>query len=425
MNTDQQELLSQLSDLINANKKREITSLDTLMVYKKFKEAKQRTASSISHTDSVIFQFARSFPNLPDKPILIDEYLENLKNLRTNKPIAFATKVEHYTLIHSLLAYAIAKFDFINYLDKFIKPKSKLSTPERIIWNEEIINYLILSFPSDYRKLVLSTLIDSDCRIGELGITQEHDCLRVNRVHPDIEQIEVYGKTGYHKKHCSASLCDLLIQISNPTNGAIFWTKRAPNGMTSRSLTTQMWTTFSKLLKNTNAPTSKYGSHTIRHSIASFLADNFHDPMLVQKFLSHSDYKMSQKYVHESEERKRILPSPLQMITDNFNNNPENKVEPLQKLLISEEAGSIGTSLVPYNPDTQQVEQVEATVDITAKMFKDIPEDFISARVELTKKDLINFKKAFLFISSNLPSTSPLPGELARRFNMFFRKSKS
>ena len=168
---------------------------------------------------------------------------------------------------------------------------------------------------------------------------------------------------------------------------------------------------FLDILIKSNLPIAKAGSHTIRHSIATFIVDKFSNPMLVQKFLSHTNYKMSQKYVHQLEERKAQLPSPLKLMGADLK---DKSFKPSQIVLITDGISSDSTALIPINPAEIPIEKVEGTIDLTDQMFP-IPEKYNG-----NKRFSVNFEEFCAvvtlarFDARQAPQLDPIPGILMR-----------
>ena len=108
----------------------------------------------------------------------------------------------------------------------------------------------------------------------------------------------------------------------------------------------------------------KLGAHTIRHSIASYLADLTGQPLVVQNFLKHSKIDISMEYIHASEQRKLKMPSPLNMIEDQFS-----KTTPINIKFIPENTNENSTALTIINPTDQQPEIIE-TVEAVHRPFR-------------------------------------------------------
>jgi len=409
----------QFSKLINQNRaetqKEEAPKLLTMDLYNKYLSSKKLSSYTIRGYEQIIRRFARTFPEFPTQSLAIDQYLATLPN--TNKPntsASYMTKRNHLLFIKSLIHFAVNNYDLKDYSKKL--PKFSAHDPkgaERPYKTSEELLGLLNSTEGQHRLIIL-TLIDSGCRIGELGHTPEHPGLTIERVHPDQEIIEIYGKTGYHKMHCNNQLCELLIQNAS-TTGAIFHTLKSPDGISSESLRTTVAHIFTNHFKTGN----KMGAHTIRHSVASLLADTFGNPLLVQNFIKHAKVTMSMEYIHSSEERKNKMPSPLKLINAQFAHAND---KPKQSLLLSDGRLSTETDITIYDPNQQPIEQVEATIDLTEDQFNKVPRE-IEIRARLSSEDLDDMRKAYTFYARNADQTDPIPARLARRFNMLLKRT--
>ena len=68
-------------------------------------------------------------------------------------------------------------------------------------------------------------------------------------------------------------------------------------------------------------PVKRFGFHNFRHALATFLIENGHDPLVVQRMLRHSHVDMTMHYTHNSHKRReaqaqfieRFLPERVRM----------------------------------------------------------------------------------------------------------------
>ena len=49
---------------------------------------------------------------------------------------------------------------------------------------------------------------------------------------------------------------------------------------------------------------TRFGFHNFRHALATFLIENGHDPLVVQRMLRHSHVDMTMHYTHNSHKRR-------------------------------------------------------------------------------------------------------------------------
>jgi hypothetical protein len=265
--TDEQ--LKRLVQLVQEQPK-ELPKILSTTVYQKYLDTHKLSPYTKREYDNILLRFAKTFPYLPSDPLQIEEYIYKLTNLKTGESLPITTLKHHFKVILLLLNFAVSNFNFIDYIKKLNPPTDHQSNTEEQdhpFWTPEQLLFIISETNEGQDRLIILTLIDSGCRIGELGFNSQHSGLTVDYVHPELEQIWITGKTGFHKMHCSAELCELLIQNASP-NGAIFYSSQSPAGLSDKALTSKVRYILMKILKKGNKQgifntTSKKGAHTL------------------------------------------------------------------------------------------------------------------------------------------------------------------
>lgn len=400
--------------------------VSTMTVYQKYLDTHKLSTYTKSHYDDIVPRFSKFSPYFPTSNLIIEEYINNLTNLKTGKPSSFSTRKSQHNTIASLVMFAIQNYDIPDYSKK-LKPPTDHRSKETILderpsWNPEELIWIISQLEG-LDKLIVCTLIDSGCRIGELGYAPDHPGLTRDRIFTDEEKIAIYGKTGFHKMHCSAELCEILAQQSSP-NGAVFHTTRMPNGLSDKALQQRIWRTLTQIVKNglklgLFQSLSKTGAHTIRHSVASFLADTYGQPILIQQFLRHATTEMSMHYVHLSDERKNNLPSPLKLMGQQVVND---RRKAQQHLLITD--GEQSTSLTISGQEVP-TEYIEGEVDLSDDFFQKIPDNLTIKRVRLNRKEIEAIRAVSVFYTRQSSKIDPIPGILSRMLSHILQKSSS
>jgi integrase len=349
----------------------------------------------------------------PTNSAMIDEFIANLKT-KIGKPQSYYSRKTHLERLKSVASYVEKAFGIPNPAKNCAKLINK-NKEDRIIWDFNTIIKIIQSASIGFERNLVLTVFDSGCRIGELAITPEHPGLTVDRIYPEAEQIKVYGKSGMHLMHLRKQFCYDLIKQAN-SEGIVFWSKKKPNGYNNDALRMR----FVMILDKAGITGKKRGAHTLRHSAGSVIAAYTDSALAVQKFLDHSDIKMSMNYIHEVQEMKHKQLSPFEILMNQTNQNKaENGIQPL---LVSENT-EISTALTIV--DQSPVEQVEAVPDLSEEMFPDLdPNTIYKIRPVLETKHLLMMRKVFVEYVRRAEPTDPLSAQLSHMMKSWFKRSK-
>ncbi len=410
INMSQQDLLNLIN--LAKNQQPEAPKIPTSLVFQKYMDTHKLSSYTVTFYNLVFKSFRVKYPTFPTDAIQIDEYIANLK-AESGSTLSYVTRNNHLTIIKSFIKFAVKTFNIPDYLPKISRlPKHQVET-DHITKSPEELLHLINRCSKPLHRLIILTLIDSGCRIGELGFTPEHSGLTADHIFPDLEEIHIIGKTGFHKMHCSAELCEALLQNASPS-GAIFHTPQHPDGMTAHDLTDLVhW-----LFRKTFSKTAKMGAHTIRHSVGTMIADLTGQPIAVKDFLRHSKIDMSMNYIHESERRKSKHISPLNMIGAENLKHTQQQQAPIPMLTDGTETN---TTALTISTNNEQIEKVEAVFDLTESMF---PEpDHNDHRLVTNYTRAKAMQTAFKFYASQFPD-SPVTGELHRFYKALSQRSK-
>lgn len=276
-------------------------------------------------------------------------------------------------------------FSFVNAGGKYVKKVLKLVNPcvdaerprvskkRRRYFSVEELGAIVRACKDETELLLILTLIDSACRIGELaGLCGKN---------VGSGYIDVTGKTGERRYRLDVRICDRLRVLAGGDSEAVFKHERggffpSGDGLGSR---------VRRITERAGLTGARLGVHTIRHSSASLLARETGQALLVKALLQHDDIKTSMGYIHDVDDMvvKDDKYSPLRILGEQV------KFASQEYLRLSEGRGSAGVD---------GVVQGEVAVEedsLFAGMFPDV-KDGIAVRTVLRCDDLRLIRDAFV-----------------------------
>jgi hypothetical protein len=250
-------------------------------------------------------------------------------------------------------------------------PCKGLETPrvrkkKRRYFRPEEIARILQACRNEYELALITTLIDSTCRIGELAE------LRVKDVGDGW--IDVTGKMGEKRYRLDSRICEVLKRLGDSGNGRIF-------GLSSNCLSTRVI----RICRRAGLTGSKLGPHTLRHSSASLVASETKNVMAVKALLQHDDIQTSMLYIHDVEDELQKSISPLQLVADRVNDGLR-----------------YGQKMLPMRgtPDNGESEVVDVEDDLVVELFPDVV-DGVEVRPLLKTDDLRLIRKGFVEMAMN------------------------
>jgi integrase len=279
-------------------------------------------------------------------------------------------------------------FDFVNAAGKYMKKAYELENPcesadrprvekkrRRYFTGDELVR-IIRACRFEQDKVLVLTLIDSTCRVGELA------GLEVKNV--GDAWINVKGKTGERRYRCDAAICQKLRELG--ADGKPIFKSRYGNAASVESLKKRV----TRVVKEAGITGSKLGPHTLRHSGASLVAQETGSALAVKALLQHDNIDTSMEYIHDAEDLIQQRISPLRLVAERMFG--EGAGFELKQLEMGEDVFADGEvkALV-----TNEVESVEGIVDLLAEQFPEIGED-VKVRPLLKTDDLRLMRKCFM-----------------------------
>jgi len=289
-------------------------------------------------------------------------------------------------------------FDFVNAAGKYMQKAYKVNNPcaeaerpkvskkkRRYFTIDEMVT-IIKACVNEFELLLVLTLIDSACRIGEL----------VNLKGGDVGDrfINVMGKTGQRRYRLDVQLCEKLRVLAGGDDEPVFKQKSGGFYQDGDGLGHRV----RYIVERAGIKGKKVGVHTLRHTSASLVARETGEALVVKALLQHDDLKTSMGYIHDVEDL--IIGtdeySPLRLLGERYSEAHPDRVEAEQLRLADGQGISESLALVPVEGEVVAEVGID---DLVADMFPKIREG-VAVRTVLKYEDLLLMRKIFLWYAS-------------------------
>ncbi len=222
---------------------------------------------------------------------------EDIKKFLARK-ISEGTAPRSINLIRSALL-----FYYNEVLEKNIPrvkiPKIKRSLPE--VLSEEEIKTLIKSAGSKKSRFIIELLYSTGMRVSELTSLKTKDV--------DINQGIAWVRQGKGGKDRMIILPNKLYFEMKKRLKQEYLIENNGRKMSERSIQAMINRASKRAGLN-----KKVTPHTLRHSFATHLLNHGNDLRIIQELLGHSDLSTTQIYTHISNEQKKMVKNPLDML---------------------------------------------------------------------------------------------------------------
>jgi integrase/recombinase XerD len=336
--------------------------MKTVEVLKEVLAGKRMSEASKDNYEDVFRSLGKMYEEFPSKSVEVNKWLVSLGGY------ADTTVRLWFTLLREACRYMEDNYGLTNPC-KGIDPPRVRKKKRRYFRPEEIAR-ILQACRNEYELALITTLIDSTCRIGELAE------LRVKDVGDGW--IDVKGKTGEKRYRLDSRICEVLKRLGDSGNERIF--RLSSNCLSTRVI---------RVCRRAGLTGSKLGPHTLRHSSASLVASKTKNVMAVKALLQHDDVQTSMIYIHDVEDELQKSISPLQLVADRVNDG----VRYGQKMLPMRGTPDNGESEV-------EGEVVDVEDDLVVEMFPDVV-DGVEVRPLLKTDDLRLIRKGFVEMAMN------------------------
>lgn len=271
--------------------------METLEVLEKYLRGRKLSRETEVSYRKVFKSLAECSPEFPSKGVIVNEWLAGLKLADTSIQL-------YYRRLKAVCRYMYENYELANPCEKLRTPKVE-KRKRRYFTSEELMR-IIKACVSRVEELLIYTLIDSTCRIGEL----------VDLKGGDVGEgiIKVRGKTGERHYRLDLKLCEALREMADSDEDYVF--KKYVGG--GRTNSNALRSRVRIVIKRAGIRGRKVGPHTLRHSGASMVARESGSVLAVKAVLQQEDVKSSMIYVHDIEDSLKQVYSPLKILRESL-----------------------------------------------------------------------------------------------------------
>lgn len=345
--------------------------MKTLVVLEKVLKGKRLRLTTQRHYIDALGSLARYSEEFPKSGAVINEWLGTLSEF------ADTTVKMWFSVVNSAGRYVKRAYKVVNPCEGAERPR--VAKKRRRYFSPEELVAIIRACMNEFELLLVLTLVDSACRIGELVALKGKDV--------GEGFINVTGKTGERRYRLDVRVCEKLRVLAGGEESAVFkqkWTGGFyPDG-------SGLGRRVRYIVVRAGISGEKIGVHTLRHSSASLVALESGEALIVKSLLQHDDIKTSMEYIHDIDDLviRGNKYSPLRILGERYNKVVKGDGEKL--LSIPEVDGVSGMEIVPVG-----LSEVEGG-SLVGDMFPDV-KDGIAVRTVLRSEDLSIMSRAFRF----------------------------
>jgi len=333
-----------------------LSPIKTLGVLDKVLRGKRIKAETARHYRDALGSLARYSEDWPVSGVVINEWLGSLTGYAD-------MTVRNW-------------FNFVNSAGKYMKKAYNFTAVEVV--------RIIKACRFDQDKVLVLTLIDSTCRIGELVGLEARNV--------GDGWLDLKGKTGERRYRCDMAICAKLKELG--ADGQPIFRGRDGSHADVNSLKHRV----RRIIKEAGITGSKLGAHTLRHSGASLVAQETGSALAVKALLQHDKIDTSMEYIHDAEDLIQQRISPLRLVGEKVFGEGGFAVAEVKQLRMGGEAIEVGSEVVPSG----EGEAVAGVVDLLDEQFREVRDDMLVHPV-LKADDLRLIKRACIgYIRSGL-----------------------
>lgn len=256
----------------------------------------------------------------------------------------------------------------------------KVAKKKRRYFNPVELVAIIKACLDEYELLLILTLIDSACRIGELAGLSGKDV--------GDGYIDVVGKTGERRYRLDSRMCQRLRVFAGGDDKPVFKHRNGGFFRDGNALAVRA----RRIAVRAGLEGERLGVHTIRHSAASLMAQKTGQALIIKALLQHDDIGTSMRYIHDVDNLvvQSDEYSPLKVLGERYSEHAKSDGG-VSQLVLADGEGKGSSSLVPVVSGLAEVRGA-----LTDELFPVIPAG-IAVRTVLKDDDLSVIREAFIF----------------------------
>lgn len=373
--------------------------MKTLEVLEKVLKGKRISENTKRHYKDALGSLAKYSDEFPESGVVINEWLGSLTgyaDTTVRNWFNFVNSAGKYMeKISGKRASGVAVMP--NPCESADRPRVEKKRRRYFTAGEVVRIIKACRFEQD--KVLILTLIDSTCRIGELV------GLRIGQV--GDSWLDLKGKSGQRRYRCDSAICGKLKELG--ANGEPIFKGRGGVEADVVSLKHRV----RRVIKEAGITGSKLGAHTLRHSGASLVAQETGSVLAVKALLQHDKIDTSMAYIHDAEDTIQQRISPLRLVGEKAFRQAEVSMKQIGMGGVAGE-GKVTDVIVIGEPDM--------VVDMLDEQFREI-NDGVKVQSRLKTDDLRLLRRVFMRdIRSGLAGSDE--GRCRELFKRMLRKVK-
>lgn len=342
--------------------------MKTLEVLEKVLKGKRIKEDTKRHYRDALRSLAKHSEEYPQSGVVINEWLGTLTGYSD------MTVRNWFNFVNSAGKYMAKAYKMVNPCDDAERPR--VAKKRRRYFTAVELVRIIKACRYEQDKVLVLTLIDSTCRIGEL--------VGLEAKNVGDSWIDVKGKTGERRYRCDGIICEALKRLG--ANGKSIFKGRNGNGADVVSLKHRV----RRVIKEAGITGSKLGAHTLRHSGASLVAQETGSALAVKALLQHDKIETSMEYIHDAEAVLQQKISPLRLVGERVLGE-DGMVEIKQIPMVAGEGGKEDDGVV----EGKIVAVGDVVDDFLDEQFPDIG-DGVKVRSVFSSEELKLVRRAFI-----------------------------
>jgi len=371
----------------------------TLEVLEKVLRGKRIKADTKRHYRDALGSLAKYSEDWPESGMVINEWLGSLSGY------ADATIRNWFNFVNSAGKYVKKAYKVDNPCESAERPRVEKKRRRYFTAGEVVRIIKACRFEQD--KVLILTLIDSTCRIGELAGLKARN---VGEAWLDLK-----GKSGERRYRCDSVICSKLKELG--VGGQPIFKGRNGGEADVVSLKHRV----RRVIKEAGITGSKLGAHTLRHSGASLVAQETGSALVVKALLQHDKIDTSMEYIHDAEDVIKQRISPLRLVGEKVLGGAgmvglETKQIPMVA----------GADVFGDEVGVVEGEAVDVVDDMLDEQFAEIS-DGVAVRPLLKTEDLRLMRRLFMVAirSGSVGSDETEARGLMKRMLRFVKESKA
>ena len=251
-------------------------------------------------------RFSQACPQLPKNRRPIEAFLAGLKHPDPEKKYTGVTIQNYFMALRAFFRFISEENGTRNPMARMRMPRSNYDQAYMATLDVGEVLRLVLATASERDRVILTLLVDTGLRVGELLGLRKMDIQR--------ETVIVSGKSGTREVPVSHEVRRSLLSLGagRSENDYIFY------GRKGRLTRYGIYGIVRRVMKDAGINAPKLGPHRVRHGFAKIFLVNGGDLRSLQEILGHKKITTTERYIRFADSEiieKHRKYSPLKSVT--------------------------------------------------------------------------------------------------------------